>query len=75
MMEIPASKSEPNWPRTRLRARVSTSGVPPATRTTYNGSSYIVGGVFADEPQHQMGGDAKECDGSDHRCARHTLGP
>ena len=44
-MEMPASRSEPNWRRTSLSARDSTSGTPPAASTTYNGSSRAAGDV------------------------------
>src|SRR5579883_2417516 len=36
-IDIPASKSEPNSPRTKLRSRSRSSGPPPMTRTAING--------------------------------------
>lgn len=40
-IEIPASRSEPNWRRTSLTARCSRSGGPPATSTMYKGSACV----------------------------------
>jgi hypothetical protein len=50
-IEIPANRSEPNWRRTSLSARDSTSGTPPAMSTMKRGNDCVAN--VASEPQRK----------------------